>query len=55
MRTITSRTTLTAIAASIALALVSTTAFAAPAQTTGDGGYVSACGIGPSATAASSL
>ena len=45
-----SRRTLTAIAAAVALALLSTTtAIAAPTgtQTTGAGGYVSACGIDP--------
>ncbi len=43
------RFTRIAIAASIALALFSTTAIAAPTgtQTTGAGGYVSACGIDP--------
>ncbi len=47
-----SRFTLTAIAAAVALALSTSAAFAAPAQTTGDGGYVSACGIDPTTGAA---
>ena len=44
-----SRLTLTAIAAAVALALLSTSAFAAPTgtQTTGAGGYVAVCGIDP--------
>ena len=45
------RNTLTAIAASIALALLSTTpAFAAPTQTTGTGGYTAVCDAGTNPT-----
>ena len=51
MSIIKSRFTLIAGAIAVALTL-STSAFAAPAQTTGDGGYVATCGIDPTTGAA---